>query len=313
MTMDDRIEILSVDLLEKQNNLVRVFRHRAEKLGIQLGWHYPLDLAWIGSQLGEVRGRRILDAGAGTGVLQWWLAEQGADVVSVDRADRSDLSCRFRMAYRVRGVNPQDLYPTWRLVFQRLADRRHPLKVRLMGMARAALTIFVEIISPKAQGEVVIYRQDLSDLTDLKDGSFDAVVSVSAVEHNPPDKLKDVVDELTRVLKPGGMLLATLAAAKDQDWYHEPSKGWCYTEGSLRRAFSLSASVYSNYQNHDALFARLRENKELRENLAPMFFQSGDNGMPWGIWDPKYQPVGVRKMKSNRGRLSLKREKHEQP
>ena len=36
---------------------------------------------------------------------------------------------------------------------------------------------------------------------------------------------------------------------------------------------------------------------ELRDNLASFYFRSGDNGMPWGKWDPQYQPVGVCKVK----------------
>ena len=36
----------------------------------------------------------------------------------------------------------------------------------------------------------------------------------------------------------------------------------------------------------------------VRDNLARFYFQSGDNGMPWGKWDPQYQSVGVRKIKS---------------
>ena len=44
------IEILSVDLLDEFSDLVDAIRHRASGLGIQLGWHYDLDLAWIVSQ-----------------------------------------------------------------------------------------------------------------------------------------------------------------------------------------------------------------------------------------------------------------------
>ena len=28
-------------------------------------------------------------------------------------------------------------------------------------------------------------------------------------------------------------------------------------------------------------------------DLADFYFRSGDNGMPWGNWDPQYMPVGV--------------------
>ena len=160
--MDDRIEILNVDLLEHQADLVRTFRDKAHILGIQLGWHYVLDLSWVASRLGEPRGKRILDAGAGAGVLQWWLADQGAEIVSVDRANRENLSCRFRLRYRVEGLRPSDLLPTWKLVSTRLADRSKSQRVRFAGTARAALTTFLEPISQKATGRVSIYNQDLN-------------------------------------------------------------------------------------------------------------------------------------------------------
>lgn len=88
------------------------FYPRADALGIQLGWHYDLDLAWVASEPGNPSGMRVLDAGAGTGVLQWWLAERWAHIMSVDRLGRSDLSCRFRLAYQVNGFRPGDLTPT---------------------------------------------------------------------------------------------------------------------------------------------------------------------------------------------------------
>jgi len=74
----DQIEILSVELLDQHRSTVLALRRLARSLGLEFGWHYLLDLTWIISLLGPVKGKRILDAGAGTGVLQWYLAEQGA-------------------------------------------------------------------------------------------------------------------------------------------------------------------------------------------------------------------------------------------
>ena len=41
----------------------------------------------------------------------------------------------------------------------------------------------------------------------------------------------------------------------------------------------------------------MRDCRELRGKLADFYYQSGKNGMPWGKWDPQYQPVGVVKVK----------------
>ncbi len=296
-TTANLIEVLSVDLLDEFPDLVSEIRYRAKKLGIQLGWHYDLDLAWIASQLEDPTGMRILDAGGGTGVLQWWLADHGADVVSVDRLDRSDLSGRYRLSYRVSGLRPGDLDPSWRVAWRRLALRKSSTGDRLAGAARASLAGLFRPFVPKSPGQVTIYQHDLASMPELENESFDAVVSVSALEHNDPSELPSVVDELLRVLRPGGVLLATLSAAQVEDWYHEPSRGWCLTETTLRSAFRMPEDATTNFSEHDSIFSALRESLVLRERLAPLYFETGESGMPWGVWDPQYQPAGLRRQK----------------
>ena len=84
-----------------------------------------------------------MDAGAGTGVLQWYLAEQGAEVLSVDRGSRSDLPLRFRRRFHVQGLRPQDLAPASQAMRLRLGtgpwrDIQHLGRdlLRLPGAAR---------------------------------------------------------------------------------------------------------------------------------------------------------------------------------
>lgn len=287
--MQEAIEILSVDLLDQHRPMVERLRSLARSLGLEFGWHYLLDLTWIISYLGAVQGRRIMDAGAGTGVLQWHLAEEGAQVLSVDRVSRADLPLRFRRRFRVKGLRPHDLAGIGKLIFHSLNNPGR--------LARLVRDLPVLAEGRRAAGSVTIYQQDLRSLVDIPSESLDAVVAVSALEHNSPVELALVVAELLRVLKPGGLLLATLGAARDRDWFHEPSQGWCYTEASLRKIFGLPANTPSNYTHYDELMASLRQCAELRDHLASFYFRSGDNGMPWGRWDPQYQPVGVCKVK----------------
>lgn len=291
--MEDKIEILSVELLDQHRSTVHALKRLAGSLGLEFGWHYLLDLTWIISLLGAVKGKRILDAGAGTGVLQWYLAEQGAEVISVDRLSRANLPLRFRRRYNVRGLRSQDLLPSATILRQSFTERNKlQLKVKSQVRDLAGLTDLRRV-----PGRVIIYNQELQNLSDLADASIDAVVAVSALEHNPPEGLPGVVIELQRVLKPDGVLLATLGAARQADWLHVPSQGWCYTDASLRRHFDLPADTLTNYDRHDDLFSALRDCAELRDGLASFYYQSGDNGMPWGRWDPQYQPVGVCKVK----------------
>jgi len=293
-TYQEKIEIPSVDLLDQHRSLVTELKSLARSLRLEIGWHYLLDWAWIISQLGPVKGKRILDAGAGTGLLQWYLARQGAEVVSVDRLSRAALPVRFRARFQVQGVRKEDLLPLGKYL-QQDWSRKEKLPVKLSRQGRELLSL-AQIGS--RSGKVYIYNQDLRNLTDIDNNAVDAVVAVSALEHNEPDGLVVAVKELMRVLKPGAPLLATLVASPAQDWRHAPSSAWCYSAASLRRIFELRDATPDNYANYPELFDKLVNNAELRNGLAKFYFQSGENGMPWGKWDPRYQPVGVCKVKS---------------
>jgi len=291
--MEEKIEILSPTILVDEKYNIDDLKLLANSLGLEFGWHYLLDISWILSQLNSIDSMRILDAGAGTGVLQWYLAENGAEVLSVDRASREYLPARFRFRFRAQGLRESDLAPaltSLRTRTQQTTSAMAALKT-MLSETRGMLTI------SRSAGRVVIYNQDLSSMRNIADDTLDAVVAVSALEHNEPDDLPSVVEDLLRVLKPGGLLVATLCAAKEQDWYHEPSRGWCYTADSLRKLFDLSKNTPDNYDRYDELFEALRNCTELSDNLATFYANSGDNGMPWGLWDPQYQPVGVCKIK----------------
>ncbi len=296
MQTEDKIEILPVALLENNRPLVNELRLLARKLGLDFGWHYLLDLTWLISHLDKVEGQSIMDAGAGLGIMQWYLAEHAAHVLSVDRGSRADMPLRFRKRYHVQAKTEAQLLNDPLNAFvhniQRLSGL--PGKAKYFWRELTGAIAFAE-----APGQVLIYDHDLVKLDEIPSESIDAIVAVSALEHNQPEALQGVVVELLRLLKPGGRLLATLGAARDQDRFHEPSKGWCYTEASLRRIFQLSADAPSNYSHYDELFSQLQDCAELRDNLADFYFVSGDNGMPWGKWDPQYQIVGVCKTKGS--------------
>lgn len=240
-----------------------------------------------------------MDAGAGLGIFQWWLATQEIDVLSVDRMSRYYLPIHFRRQYKVNGWRFRDLFPSpWVYIYDFLPSRTprnwHLYIEKLNNSLRELTRQYEPILG---RGRIYFYRQSLNQLLDVSDDSIDAVVSISALEHNSPGEFRSCVGEILRVLKPGGKLIATLGASKDQDWFHEPSSGWCYTGATLRDIFDLPADCPSTFKRYDELFNLLKESVELRENLAGFYYDSGDNGMPWGICDPKYQPVGIVKVK----------------
>jgi len=289
------LRLLSAELLAQEAELVREFREKSRRLGIGLGWHYLLDLGWAARALAPRLNTWVLDAGAGMGVMQWWLADRGANVLSVDRADRHDLPVNLRIRHAVTGWRDGDLGPLPALRLRDFMPPRSPLRWHLYPRKLADTIAWARTAKRKTPraGSVHISHQDLAAMRHVHDGSMDAVVSISALEHNSLEDLGRCVAELLRVLKPGGRLIATVAAARDEDWFHEPSQGWCLTEESLRRVFSLPETCPSNFADYDRILEGLRGSDILRAWLDRLYFLSGDNGMPWGVWDPKYVPVGV--------------------
>ncbi len=237
----------------------------------------------------------VLDAGAGVGLMQWGWAGRGANVLCVDRGRRSDLPLNLRGMHSVAGWRDGDLGPLPTLRWRNLLPSRSPLRWhRYPEKPMDALTLVrARRRSVSPFGTVYISQQDLTALRYVDDESMDAVVSISALEHNSLENLRSCVSELLRVLKPGGSLIATVGAAKERDWFHEPSKGWCLTEGTLRRVFGLPDDCPTNFAEYDAVFDGVKTCERLRVDLSRSYFLSGDNGMPWGVWDPKYLSVGV--------------------
>ncbi len=81
------LELLSPSLLAKDPEKVREVELLQRALWREIGWHYLVDLVWVLQIIGTLglpSGAKILDAGAGRGLLQYLLAARGYEVTSVD-------------------------------------------------------------------------------------------------------------------------------------------------------------------------------------------------------------------------------------
>ncbi|MRR53109.1 MAG: glycosyltransferase [Deltaproteobacteria bacterium] len=286
-------EILPVSLIDEHKEIVEMIHRRSAELKVGLGWHYLLDLIWIIKNISSLpRGSVVLDAGAGNGLLQFILADMGYRIVSADFSERiipHNCLTRYTILKADSGRSYDNEYT--RHLSTEFQARRHTDEpsARSAGALR-------ELITQCDEGTIIYYRTDLCSMAELEDASIDCIVSVSALEHNSPENLTIAVHELERVLKPGRSMLITLSAADNQDWFHEQSKGWCFTEITLARLFSLQRPR-SNFNRYDQHFQELQTSNYLQQHLDPCYYRSGNNGMPWGKWDPEYQPVGIRKLR----------------
>lgn len=326
LTPLQRIEILGLEFFDThpaEINLVEQFR---TKLNAILGWHYYLDLAWILRSLkGLPEGSLVLDAGAGSGMLQFMLSDLRYNVISADFLERNFPADYLKLyGHKISFLkNPKQTFDnryTQHIQSSYDANQcrygahlkgwlRHVYYMNLLHRLIHKKTCFLQTKYDKPlsksdfsskRGTILLYKCDLKDMTLLPNGFFDAVVSVSALEHNNYTDVEKCIEEILRVTKPSGKLMITTSTSCSEDFFHEPSKGWCYSEPTLRKLFSLPASVPSNYSKMDLIFKDIMtEGNQLHQRLAPAYFKSGDNGMPWGKWNPQYLPVGILKIKSS--------------
>ncbi|MDO9566765.1 MAG: class I SAM-dependent methyltransferase [Candidatus Desulfaltia sp.] len=140
-------------------------------------------------------------------------------------------------------------------------------------------------------GHIKWLKGNLCNLPEVADNTFDAVVSLSAIEHIPSEDLKTAFKEIKRVVKPNACWAVTTSGTeKSETWFHEPSQGNCFSSNDIGDTFG---AIPKGEQNPIEILQKYRNNSYLKENLAKFYFKSGRYGMPWGKWDPKYIPVGI--------------------
>ena len=300
--MNDKIELISPDLLGYYDDIKLEIDYLASALRRELGWHYILDLIWILKEIEELgisKNSTIIDAGAGKGILQYLLANRGYNVISVDFASRHVIIPHFlftirRISNRTRYENPYISHlASVGSILNRLKRLHYRLKKNsFSGKALVAMT-FDRIAKKRNPGKIYFYQSDMRFMDKIKEESIDVVVSLSAIEHMKPEFIIDAIKEFKRVLKSKSPMVISTSAARDDDWFHNPSKGWCFCDKTLKRLFDISSCESFDHQHYDAVMQKFVASQDLQKRLSSLYFVSGDNGMPWGEWNPKYIPVGI--------------------
>lgn len=266
--MKDVIELLSDSLIDEYAGVAMDVLGYSSKFGRALGWHYLLDLIWILKELSCPPGSVILDAGSGSGLLQFMLALKGYYVVGCDIK---------------RPGQP--------------AFIKNCCAMRFFEDEKISVDSFDSVVCKKRNEpipEVWFYQADLENLSSIRTNTFDAIVSVSALEHNPPDKIPNIMDEFSRVLKKDAYMFLTVSGARESA-RHEPSNSWLINENEMYVKYKLQQNYESNFSKFDEIFKGICDSERLQKWLASFYFQGGNNGMPFGKWSPQYQPIAIRK------------------
>jgi SAM-dependent methyltransferase len=269
----------------------------------QIGWHYVIDLTWIYSRAKHWPvGSSVLDAGGGTGPAQFLLAEMGMNVVNADLLHPNGVpyyAARYRAGVRRLGSYTRtDYVDHLRAVGQR-PNARWRQRLRDSAIVRAIRSsLYVRrhdrwkkhAALARPVGRIEWVEANLSDMPEIPSHSFDAVVSLSALEHVPLPDLSRAVAEIQRVAKPSAQWAITTSGSTASSWFHAPSRGMCFDRPDLESIFGAS---FVGADDAMAILARYGRCAYLRDHLADFYRTSGDNGMPWANWDPKYVPVGI--------------------
>ncbi len=271
----------------------------------QIGWHYITDIVWIYSRVKRwPRDLTIVDAGGGGGPLQFLLAEMGFNVVNIDvsLAKVPDWS-RLRYSTRLRQLasyQPAEyeahLARQSRGFRQCLRDAITDAAIYRRWDARrknrwANQWRLQEGFHDNTIGAIEWVRGNLCNIPEIEDNSFDALVSLSAIEHLPKARMREALDEIKRILKPAARwAITTSGTERAETWFHEPSQGYCFSVKELESTFHAHSI---RDQNPALVLEQYRRCVYLKEHLADFYRLSGKYGMPWGYWDPKYIPVGL--------------------
>ncbi len=270
--------IFTEELIDAHPDIAMEVLGFSSKFGAPLGWHYLLDLIWILSRLPVRPPARILDAGGGYGLLQYMLATLGYAVVSVDAAAR------------VPQPGTRNVIPVHCSGFTESPGASYVTYIDNAGASTGKI-----LPRPRIKGgEVEFHCCNMQNLQFLETDEFDAVVSVSALEHNAPEMLPQVMGEIRRVAKADAPMLLTIStSAAQQPGLHEASHSWLLTEKQIAALYQVPAGYSSNFGEIATLAKNLAASPRLNRWLAAFYHHSGDNGMPWGRWAPQYLPMGI--------------------
>jgi len=235
------------------------------------GWHYDMDETWMLENLEQAKlpkGATILDAGAGLGVMQFVLAARGYNVVSLDFTKRAipkeangifdvildnQEDFEYKHSYQkfivhsAGSVSGEDIPPAPTLLDKFMAPNLLP---RLFYKTKREVLHFIfrtieKFKSNKQYGTITFVRGAFHEIP-FGDNHFDALVSVSALEHADIDMLDKNISEMVRVVKPDApILISTSAIGDEKDFFDVKSQGWCFSSATMSRFADNTVDEYA--------------------------------------------------------------------
>jgi ubiquinone/menaquinone biosynthesis C-methylase UbiE len=318
--MADRIELLDTALLDDQQVLKEI-DHWLKVLQRPNGWHYDLDIIWIIKNIQKLdlpQGATILDAGAGLGVMQFILASRGYNVISLDFTERqipeftkgifkiekkdSDLGDYKHeyMDFMTYGQKKDDgqanRASSSKIIAAYIKDPYRMicyLRDRFLNFFN--IYYWIERLKGHSRfGKITFLRAAFNNIT-IDALSVDALISISAFEHNNYDDMPGSIKQFQRVLKNNAKMFITTSASGGKDWYFQPAKGWNLSLTTLADWFGIARPSASSF---DQCLKKIQNSAVIKSRIHHFYRYDGRNGLPYArLEELKYVPVGIVKTK----------------
>lgn len=290
--------ILTEKLLDSKVVFFKLRLYLYIRRKLKIGWHYPIDLYWfflkIKAKLPKKANVLVIGDGHG-GVLQFLLADMGCNVVNVDPF-LHQVPLYYRVIYRVAIIS--DLQKNKSSYSEHLTNNFFVSKKNIRHyfslLYHLTTHFFGKLIIGRLftfTGSVKWVSKDVCNLEEDFFKDFDAVFSLSAIEHIPKEKLPSLID-LFKILDNSNKLvfITTSGGNKEETFFHEPSKGLCFSSGFLK---DQQIEVNWTIEDSNAALKTLKASSRLKSLLDKSYFSNANCGMPYGDWDPVYFPISI--------------------
>ena len=184
----------------------------------------------------------------------------------------------FSKTYKLKGFSLLNFY----YLAKRKIQERHRLKINKHEKMNDHTNF----------GSIRFVRAAFHSLP-IKDQEVDALVSVSAIEHADPKLMNENINEMKRVVKRGNpLLITTSGTAENEDWFHEKTKGWCFSQKTLSKMIDANLEIsygpeYAEKSILDSDLWRNRIDPYYANDKESVFYQHKVKSLP-------YLPVGIK-------------------
>lgn len=277
------------------------------------GWHYDLDIIWILNKLNEYKikpGDWILDAGAGQGLLQFFLASKGYNIISYDYSERKILY-RAKNIFNISYKNDQSNYKHEYMSHIKYAPENKNINDLIAYFNNCGLKLFLKnifrwfrgyfyfileskFINKSSYGKIIMFRGSFQEISN-SDFNVQAIVSLSAIEHCNKEEIPDCLDKIFKKSPNGPMLITTSVHSEKEDKYEDYFKSWTFGIKSLLDLFNVKIDAKEINLTED----EINKNKILWKRLASIYYERKESYFKKLGKKAPFIPIGISYFQNN--------------